>query len=276
MRRLFARSVSQTPTASRDGRNQFQQRWPVAGLFIAFEGGEGAGKTTQSLLLAERLAELQTPHLLVREPGGTELGEYLREYLKSERPLSPEAELLLFEAARKELVTTQIVPALEAGQVVIADRFFGSTIAYQGYGRGLDLQVIESLNAFAAGHATPDLTILLDLSPEAGISRAMSFQISFGQDASGDLAPMGRNAEGTRFEDLDLGFHHRAREGFLAQAEAYRDSWVTLDALQPVESVREEIWRLARERLYPDEKAAARPRGPRIAAPQGELWPQAT
>jgi len=252
----------------------------VAGLFIAFEGGEGAGKTTQSLLLAERLAEMQTPHLLVREPGGTELGEYLRDYLKSERPLSPEAELLLFEAARKELVTTQIVPALEAGQVVIADRFFGSTVAYQGYGRGLDLGVIESLNAFAAGHAMPDLTILLDLSPEAGISRAMSFQISFGQDASGDLAPLGRNAEGTRFEDLDLEFHHRAREGFLAQAEAHRDTWVTLDALQSVERVGEEIWRLTSERLYPEETvtatASAKTRAPKIAAPQGELWPQAT
>ena len=253
----------------------------MAGLFIAFEGGEGAGKTTQSLLLAERLAERQTPHLLVREPGGTELGEYLREYLKSERPLSPEAELLLFEAARTELVTSQILPALAAGQVVIADRFFGSTIAYQGYGRGLDLQVIESLNGFAAGPAAPDLTILLDLSPEAGISRAMSFQTSFSPDASGGLAPMQRNAEGTRFEDLDLEFHNKAREGFRAQAEAHQDKWVVIDALGPIEDVQEEVWRLTRERLYPDEPeaetaATAEPPAPANPVPQGELWPQAT
>ncbi|MDE2842023.1 MAG: dTMP kinase [Chloroflexota bacterium] len=249
----------------------------MPGLFIAFEGGEGAGKTTQSLLLAERLAELQTPHLLVREPGGTELGEYLREYLKSERPLSPEAELLLFEAARVELVSCQIVPALEAGQVVIADRFFGSTIAYQGYGRGLDLQIIDSLNRFAAGSATPDLTILLDLSPEAGIRRAMAFQTSFSQDASGGLAPLERNEEGTRFEDLDLDFHNRARAGFKELAEAQQETWVMIDALGSIESVQDEIWSRTRERLYPEEKAArARPRAPTNPVPQGELWPQAT
>ncbi|MDE2779564.1 MAG: dTMP kinase [Chloroflexota bacterium] len=249
----------------------------MPGLFIAFEGGEGAGKTTQSLLLAERLAELQTPHLLVREPGGTELGEYLREYLKSERPLSPEAELLLFEAARVELVSCQIVPALEAGQVVIADRFFGSTIAYQGYGRGLDLQLIDSLNRFAAGSAMPDLTILLDLSPEAGIRRAMAFQTSFSQDASGGLAPLERNEEGTRFEDLDLDFHNRARAGFKELAEAQQETWVVIDALGAIESVQEEIWSRTRERLYPEETAArARTRAATNPVPQGELWPQAT
>ena len=145
----------------------------MAGLFIAFEGGEGAGKTTQSRLLVERLAELEIPCLPVREPGGTELGEYLRGYLKSDRPLTREAELLLFEAARVELVTSQILPALEDGQVVVADRFYGSTIAYQGYGRGLDLEVIASLNHFATKGRGSDLVFLLDLPPDWAIQRAI-------------------------------------------------------------------------------------------------------
>ena len=129
--------------------------WPVAGLFITFEGGDGSGKTTQSLLLAERLAELSIPHLLVREPGGTELSEYLRDYLKSDRPISPQSELLVFAAARADLVGFHILPALESGQVVVADRFFDSTVAYQGYGRGMDLEVIRLLNRFAPRKPAP-------------------------------------------------------------------------------------------------------------------------
>ena len=244
----------------------------MAGLFIAFEGGEGAGKTTQSQLLAERLAELRLPNLLVREPGGTELGEYLRGYLKSERPLSREAELLLFEAARVELVTSRILPALESGETVIADRFYGSTVAYQGYGRGLDLGVITSLNGFAAMGLRPDLTILLDLSPEVGLKRTHIYQISFTEDATGGLAPLERTREGTRFEDLDLEFHVRARQGFLSQAEADPESWQRVDASQAVDAVSWDVWRAVEKILGPVPASKQEPA--RQAAPQGELWPQ--
>ncbi len=246
----------------------------MTGLFIAFEGGEGAGKTTQSQLLVERLAELEVSYLPVREPGGTELGEYLRGYLKSDRPLSREAELLLFEAARVELVTSQILPALEEGQVVVADRFYGSTVAYQGYGRGLDLEVINSLNHFATRGMEPDLVFLLDLPPEVGIQRAMSFQTAFTEDAAGELVAQERTVEGTRFEDLDLGFHNSAREGFLEQAEAEPERWTQVNALKPVDEIKDEIWERVRERLFPT--PSAKPRPARKTAPQGELWPQAT
>lgn len=265
----------------------------MAGLFIAFEGGEGAGKTTQSQLLVDRLAELDIPCLLVREPGGTELGEYLRDYLKSERPLSPEAELLLFEAARVELVTTRIQPALDSGVTVIADRFYGSTVAYQGYGRGLDTGVITSLNKFAtwipdqvrkdgAGRElAPHLTILLDLTPEVGLKRTAGRQMAFSLDPAGGLAPLHRTEEGTRFEDLDLEFHRRAQQGFLDQARDNPAHWVVIDAGQSVETVASEVWGMLQERLEAatraDPATGADPSAPDTPQmPQGELWPQAS
>ena len=245
----------------------------MSGLFIAFEGGEGAGKTTQSQLLAERLGELEIPFLLVREPGGTELGEYLRGYLKSDRPLSREAELLLFEAARVELVTSQILPALEYDQVVIADRFYGSTVAYQGYGRGLDLEVIASLNHFATRGMEPDIVFLLDLPPEVGIQRAMSYQTAFTEDAAGGLVALERTREGTRFEDLDLEFHHTAREGFLAQADAEPERWTQVNALKTVDEIKSEVWDRVHDRLFATPRV--KPRTARKSTPQGEFWPQA-
>ena len=246
----------------------------MAGLFIAFEGGEGAGKTTQSQLLADRLTELDIPCLLVREPGGTELGEYLRDYLKSERPLSPEAELLLFEAARVELVTTRILPALDSGVTVIADRFYGSTVAYQGYGRGLDTGVITSLNTFATRGLAPHLTLLLDLLPEAGLKRTAGRQMAFSLDPAGGLAPLHRTEEGTRFEDLALDFHRRAQQGFLAQAKSDPDRWAVIEAAKSVEDVSEEVWRILQEHWSEFLEPVAGSSEP--GAPQGELWPQAT
>lgn len=221
----------------------------MAGLFIAFEGGEGAGKTTQSQLLADRLDELGKPCRPVREPGGTELGEYLRAYLKSERPLSREAELLLFAAARVELVTAHVRPALEQGIAVIADRFYGSTVAYQGHGRGLDLGLITALNGFATQGIRPDLTILLDLPPSEGLQRTKGRQMAFSVDPAGGLAPVNRTEEGTRFEDLDLEFHEKARQGFLAQAENDPQQWAVIDAAQSVTEVSAAVWRVAQERL---------------------------
>ena len=246
----------------------------MAGLFIAFEGGEGAGKTTQAALLRERLEELSVPCELFREPGGTELGEYLRSYLKSERPLTPEAELLLFEAARVELVGKRIRPALESGQVVIADRFSGSTVAYQGHGRGIDTEAIASLNAFATQELTPHLTLLLDLTPEEGLRRTTGHQMAFSLDPAGGLAPLNRTEEGTRFEELDLEFHCRARDGFLAQAKYDPERWLVIDARKPVDAVNREVWLAVEPYMAPILVSLGIT--PETGPPQGELWTPAT
>ena len=224
----------------------------MAGLFIAFEGGEGAGKTTQSQLLADRLAESDIPCDLVREPGGTALGEYLRDYLKSDRPLTPEAELLLFEAARVELVASRIKPALAAGRVVIADRFSASTIAYQGHGRGIDLGVIASLNEFATLGLKPNLIFLLDLDPVVGLQRIEGYQMAFMSDLTGDLYTPDRSAEGSRFEDLSLEFHHKVRRGFKFQAQENTRRWKEINAARSKEEVSEEVWRHVAKRLELD------------------------
>ena len=224
-------------------------------MFISFEGGEGAGKTTQAGLLHSRLCDLEIPCDLVREPGGTTLGEYLRNYLKSDQPLTPEAELLLFEAARVELVANRIHPALNAGKTVIADRFSDSTVAYQGYGRGIDLGVITPLNGFATLGLSPDLVFLLDVAPEVGLRRTVGHQMAFWEDAAGQLAPLNRNNEGRRFEDLELAFHHKVQKGFLAQAKASPERWVVIDGARPVEEVSGEVWRHVRQRLGLAEEA---------------------
>ena len=140
-------------------------------IFIAFEGGEGAGKTTQAAILKERFENEGRPTLAVREPGSTKLGLHLREYLKSKLPLAPKAELLLFVAARAQLVRDEIEPALAKGWSVIADRFTASSIAYQGHGRRISLDRVRALNDFAVGQTVPDLNILLDLPPEQGLDR---------------------------------------------------------------------------------------------------------
>ncbi len=218
-------------------------------LFIAFEGGEGAGKTTQARLLYDALQRLERPVELAREPGGTDLGEYLRDYLKSERPLTPEAELLLFAAARVELAVNRIKPALAAGNIVIADRFAGSTVAYQGYGRGLDLGVIAALNGFATVGCRPDLILLLDVEPTVGLSRTVGHQTAFVENFLGDLIPLRRNAEGRRFEDLALEFHERVRQGFREQADKAPERWAVIDAAPSIEQVWAQVWGKVKERL---------------------------
>lgn len=221
----------------------------AASLFIAFEGGEGAGKTTQAGLLHAALQELDYPARLLREPGGSVLGEYLRDYLKSARPLTPEAELLLFAAARVELAVNRIKPALAGGGIVIADRFAASTVAYQGYGRGLDLSLIAALNAFATQGRPPDLIFLLDVAPTLGLRRTGGQQTAFDENRFGELTPLHRNAEGRRFEDLALDFHERVRQGFRAQAHADPERWAVIDAALPIAAVQQQVWNKVMERL---------------------------
>jgi dTMP kinase len=194
------------------------------GLFITFEGGEGCGKSTHSRLLLKKLEQRNVPAVLTHEPGGTPLGNELRNLLKRRRgsPVSPQAELFLLAASRAQLVAEVIRPALEEGKVVICDRFTQSTMVYQGYGRGLDFTAIKMVNNMATGHLNPDLIILLDISPEQGLARKRSLK--------------------DRFELEDLSFHRRVREGYLKMAAVEPDRWLTIDASLPRAKVSEIIW----------------------------------
>ncbi len=212
------------------------------GLFIVFEGGEGSGKTTQAERLQQRLSEAGQRSVLVREPGTTILGQYLREYLKSKRPLTLESELLLFAAARAQLVAEEIKPTLRKGISVIADRFTGSTVAYQGYGRGIKREVVDYLNDYVTGGLNPDITFLLDTDPTEGLNRVGSPQLQMALLPE-DVAEVGREdvADHRRFEDQSKAFHSRVRRGYLNLAEN-APGWLTVDARLPIETLADHIW----------------------------------
>jgi dTMP kinase len=194
------------------------------GLFITFEGGEGCGKSTHSRLLFKKLEQQNVPAILTHEPGGTALGNELRKALKRKRgsPISAQAELFLVAASRAQLVAEVIRPALEAGKVVICDRFTHSTMVYQGYGRGLDFTAIKMVNNMATTHLSPDVIVLLDIPPEQGLARKRSLR--------------------DRFELEDLSFHQRVREGYVKMAEAEPDRWLVIDASLPKGKVADIIW----------------------------------
>ena len=212
------------------------------GLFIVFEGGEGSGKSTQADCLLQRLSEAGQPAVLVREPGTTTLGLYLREYLKSKRPLTLDSELLLFAAARAQLVAEEITPALERGITVIADRYTGSTVAYQGFGRGIRRDVIDYLNDYVTGGLNPDITFLLDAEPAEGLERVGTPQLQMALTPE-DNAELGRLevAGQRRFEDQAMSFHNRVRRGYLELAES-APGWQTLDARLSIDELAERIW----------------------------------
>ena len=220
----------------------------TTGIFIAFEGGEGAGKTTQAAILKDRIEQQDGYALAVREPGSTKLGQHLSRYLKSKLPLAPKAELLFFVAARAQLVKDEIDPALEKGWTVIADRFTASSIAYQGYGRKINLDQVRSLNDFATGPTVPDLNILLDLPPGEGLGRVdpqmtLSLQGNIPQ-------PHRDDEEGQRrFEDERKEFHARVRAGYLATAQANPEKWLVLDAREPMEQLAEQVWTTVKKLL---------------------------
>ncbi len=191
--------------------------------FIVFEGLDGSGKSTQARSLSSRLRRRGIPVLLTREPGGTPLGEVLRPWAKGHQSLSPVAELSLFIAARTQLVHEVVKPALEAGVTVIADRYAASTVAYQGYGRELDLDLVNKLNRAATGGLIPDLTVLLDLSSDTALDR------------KGDVLS-------DAFETAPSDFHARVRKGYLAQAAQDPEHWLVLDAAQPQRALSNQIW----------------------------------
>ena len=192
--------------------------------FITFEGGEGSGKSTQARLLLQKLEARHVPAMLTRDPGGTAVGDELRTALKRKQgaPIAPRTELFLFAASRAQLVAEVIRPALEAGKAVLCDRFTHSTTVYQGYGRGLDLSVIELVNNMATMGLSPDLIVLLDIMPEQGLTRKRSLD--------------------DRFELEDLPFHRRVRDGYLKLAAAEPDRWLVIDASLPRDEVAGTIW----------------------------------
>ncbi len=202
-------------------------------MFITFEGPEGSGKTTQIRLLGEFLRAHGRRIILTREPGGTDIGDQVREVLTrlENTAMHPRTEILLFQASRAQLVEQCIRPSLEQGSVVICDRYADSTLAYQGYGHGTELQQLRLLLDFATGELYPDLTFLLDIDPEEGLKRKRS------------------GGEWNRLDAYALNFHQRVRQGYQELAAAAPQRWVTIDASQPVDQVQEIIRRVTSERL---------------------------
>ncbi|MEO0509972.1 MAG: dTMP kinase [Verrucomicrobiota bacterium] len=208
----------------------------MPGLFISFEGGEGCGKSTQIGRLAERLRGLGETVHQTREPGGTKLGEAIRNLLQHEyagEGMSPESELLLFTASRAQITRELIGPALAAGDVVLCDRFMDSTTVYQGIARAIDAEQVAAINNFAVGDAKPDLTILLDLTPEIGMQRVL-------ERSGGKL---------DRMEKEDLTFFNEVRRGYLELADEEPDRFLVLDAGRSVETIEAEIWNAVEPRL---------------------------
>ncbi len=193
--------------------------------FITFEGGEGSGKSSHARKLHRKLTELSISTILIREPGGTFLGDRIRHLLKKSREISisPLAELMLFNASRSQLVKDIILPGLKQGKIVICDRYSDSTIAYQSYGRGLDIAAVKSINQLASQGLTPNLTFLLDVPPEIGLSRK-------------------RASASDRFETEDLIFHRKVRQGFLKLASEEPLRWFVIDSTLPLYEVSRRIW----------------------------------
>ena len=204
----------------------------MAGCFITFEGTEGCGKSTHIKKLASRLkAEGRTVRTL-REPGGTESGESIRHLLKhGPEELTAEAELLLMNASRAQLVREVIRPAIAAGEIVLCDRFYDSTTVYQGTGRGLDAAQVQNVIEFAAGETRPDLTLLLQIPLKTSEERRA------------------RRAETDRFEQADRAFFERIEAGYTALAAAEPDRIRVIQADQPLDSVAATIWKVVSERL---------------------------
>ncbi len=209
-------------------------------MFITFEGIEGCGKSTQSTLLAQWLKNQGWDVQTTREPGGSRLGQNLRSILLSmeSRDLTGESELFLYLADRAQHVHQTIKPALDKGAVVLSDRFADSTVVYQGYGRGLDPNLLHTLNDVAVQGVWPDLTLLFDLPVELGLKRAMARNF---QD--------NKTEQEGRFEAESLAFHSRVREGYLTWAALNKNRFQVVDAEPDPETIFNEVQRILRHRF---------------------------
>lgn len=203
----------------------------MSGLFLSFEGGEASGKSVQAKRLAERLVAAGRDVIAVREPGSTPVGERVRDIVlhAQEIPLGANAQALLYSTARAQLVRDVIRPALVAGKIVIVDRFYDSTLAYQGYGHGADLAQLRAVTDFAVGDTRPDRTLLLDLPVDAAEQRAATRKPGRAWD---------------RFEAEARAFHERVREGYLRLAAAEPQRFAVIGADRDIDAVATDVWRV--------------------------------
>ncbi|MGG2075910.1 dTMP kinase [Lysinibacillus irui] len=204
-------------------------------LFITFEGPEGAGKTTVIQMIAKRLTEKNIDVLATREPGGIEIAEKIRTIILNPEhtAMDERTEALLYAAARSQHYFEKVRPALDAGKLVICDRFIDSSLAYQGFARGIGVDEVLSINEFAIGKKLPDLTILFDLAPEVGLARIYATD----------------NREVNRLDVESLPFHQKVREGYLQLVERYPERIHVVNADQDIESVVEDVWLLLLEAM---------------------------
>jgi len=210
-------------------------------VFITLEGPDGSGKTTQARLLEEWLCQEGHDVVLTREPGGTEIGRQIRGVLHDTRnaKMNARAEILLYSADRAQHVSGLIEPALANDQIVVSDRYYDSTLAYQGYGRRLDLGMLRTITTFATGGLTPDLTFYLDISAEEGLRRR--------KDGGG---------EWNRLDAEDLAFHRRVRAGYRALIEREPARWAVIDAARSMEEIAVAIRKVVASRLGQGRSAA--------------------
>ena len=200
------------------------------GVFVVFEGVEGSGKTTQSRELERRIVSTRRTVTRVHEPGGTPVADSIARLLKGAFDIGPLDELLLFSAARASLVTTVIRPTLKRGDAVVCDRYIYSTLAYQGYGRGIPLDTVRKLNDIATETLEPDLIVLLDLEPGQGLSRITQRPLD-------------------RIEQERREFHQRVREGYLELASDNPERWLVLDGSRSAEPLSDSVWSRVSEML---------------------------
>lgn len=203
-------------------------------MFITFEGPDGSGKTTQMDLLMPFLAEKGLDTVRTREPGGTDIGDQIRSVIMNmkNKSMHPRSEILLFCASRAQLVEELIRPSLSEGKLVLCDRYADSTLAYQGYGHGLDRDALIRLLDFATGGLKPDLTLLFDISAEAGLRRRLT-----------------NHEEWNRMDDYALQFHERVRSGYLAMAAAEPERWVVINADRTPDEIHAEVVSVLTEKL---------------------------
>lgn len=208
----------------------------MKGRFVTFEGCEGCGKSTQIKLLSAWLSQRGIPHIVTREPGGSDIAEQIRTIILNGKntAMCDECEALLYAAARAQHLSEIVAPALDAGKLVLCDRYVDSSLAYQGYARGLGMEFVEGINSFAMKDFRPDLTLFLDLSPDA------AFERKHGAD------------RGDRMEQLGLAFHRKVYQGYLKLAEAYPDRIAKVDCSGPREQTRQNITDILKERKIID------------------------
>ena len=207
------------------------------GKFITFEGPEGSGKSTHAAVLMEQMTSAGYPVIAARDPGGTVIGEEIRHVIQQDtgsEPMRPETELFLFMASRAQLVREVILPALGKGTHVVCDRFADSTTAYQGYGRGYDMETIFTINNMAVQDLTPDITILLDIDVKLGFERLKQRHRK-------------NRTQNDRIENEAMAFHERVRSGYLELARRWTDRFHVVDTSSlPISDIKEEIWKAVR------------------------------